>query len=181
MLSRLSYANVIATIALFVALGGSSYAALNLPKGSVGPPQLQKNSVSSVKVKPGSLLKSDFRKSHRAKLIGPQGPQGVQGPKGAPGSPGATTVTVRNSGLTDVLPDTPKTETADCLPGEVATGGGIQTTNGHTGDMMVGVSMPILDPAGKPVGWTARAYNVDHDNDDAETIAVRAYAICASP
>ena len=33
---RLSYANVIATLALFVALGGSSYAALNLPKGSVG-------------------------------------------------------------------------------------------------------------------------------------------------
>jgi hypothetical protein len=44
---RLSYANVIATVALFAALGGSSYAALNLPKASVGSKQLKKNSVSS--------------------------------------------------------------------------------------------------------------------------------------
>ena len=42
MLSRLSYANVIATVALFLALGGSSYAALNLPKGSVGPKQCRR-------------------------------------------------------------------------------------------------------------------------------------------
>lgn len=49
--SRLSYANVIATLALFLALGGSSYAALNLPKASVGPKQLKKNSVTSPKVK----------------------------------------------------------------------------------------------------------------------------------
>ena len=44
---RLSYANVIATLALFAALGGSSYAALNLPKASVGAKQLKKNSVTS--------------------------------------------------------------------------------------------------------------------------------------
>ena len=152
MLSRLSFANVIASIALFVALGGSSYAALNLPKGSVGPVQLQKNAVTSVKVKPGSLLKSDFKKSQRAKLRGaqgPQGPQGLQGPQGAPGSPGATKVIVRHSGFTDILPDTTENATVDCLPGEVATGGGIETTNGHTGDMMVGVSMPVVDADGQ--------------------------------
>ena len=33
----LSYANVLATLALFIALGGSSYAALSLPKASVAP------------------------------------------------------------------------------------------------------------------------------------------------
>jgi hypothetical protein len=33
---RLTYANVLASLALFVALGGSSYAALQLPKASVG-------------------------------------------------------------------------------------------------------------------------------------------------
>jgi hypothetical protein len=62
--SRLSYANVIATVALFAALGGSSYAALNLPKASVGPKQLKKNSVTSPKVKRGSLLVSDFKASN---------------------------------------------------------------------------------------------------------------------
>ncbi len=33
---RLSYANVVASVALFVALGGTSYAAVSLSRGSVG-------------------------------------------------------------------------------------------------------------------------------------------------
>ena len=37
---RLTYANVIASLALFVALGRTSYAALRLPHNSVGPAQL---------------------------------------------------------------------------------------------------------------------------------------------
>ena len=80
MRSRLSYANVVATLALFLALCGGSYAALKLPKNSVGPKQLKKNSVTSVKVKAGSLLTSDFKKSQRTKLVGPRGAQGPAGP-----------------------------------------------------------------------------------------------------
>jgi hypothetical protein len=80
MLSRLSYANVVATLALFLALCGGSYAALKLPKNSVGSKQLKKNSVTSVKVKSGSLLTSDFKKSQRTKLVGPRGAQGPAGP-----------------------------------------------------------------------------------------------------
>ena len=90
--ARLTYANVIATLALFLALGGSSYAALKLPSGSVGTKQLKRNAVTSPKVKPGSLLLSDFRASARARLrgpAGPQGPAGAQGPQGAAGPPGA--------------------------------------------------------------------------------------------
>jgi hypothetical protein len=34
--SKVTYANVVATLALFVALGGSAYAATQLPKNSVG-------------------------------------------------------------------------------------------------------------------------------------------------
>lgn len=41
----LSYANVVATLALFVALGGVSYAAIVLPANSVGPKQLRPNAV----------------------------------------------------------------------------------------------------------------------------------------
>ena len=87
--TRLTYANVMATVAVFIALGGSSYAALKPPKGSVGPAQLRKNAVTSPKVKPGSLLVSDFRRSQRSRLRGPQGSAGQQGPAGAPGPPGA--------------------------------------------------------------------------------------------
>ena len=43
---RLSYANVMATIAVFIALGGGAYAALKVPKDSVGNKQLKNNAVT---------------------------------------------------------------------------------------------------------------------------------------
>jgi hypothetical protein len=79
---RLSYANVVATLALFLALCGGSYAALKLPKNSVGSKQLRKNSVTSTKVKAGSRLTSDFKGSQRKGLVGPAGPRGATGPAG---------------------------------------------------------------------------------------------------
>jgi hypothetical protein len=45
--SHLSFANVISVIALFVALGGASYAAVSLPANSVGPKQIKKRAVRS--------------------------------------------------------------------------------------------------------------------------------------
>ena len=51
-----SPALVIALIALFVALGGTSFAAINaLPKNSVGTKQLKKNAVTGVKIKNGAV------------------------------------------------------------------------------------------------------------------------------
>jgi hypothetical protein len=44
--SRLSYANVVATVALFVSLGGASYAAVVLPPHSVGAKQLRDGAVT---------------------------------------------------------------------------------------------------------------------------------------
>jgi hypothetical protein len=49
---RLSYANVVATLALFIAIAGSSaFAASQLGKNTVGPKQLKKNAVTTVKIK----------------------------------------------------------------------------------------------------------------------------------
>jgi hypothetical protein len=59
---RLTYANVMATVAVFLALGGGAYAALRVPKNSVGSRQLKKNSVNSSKVKDGTLTGNDFKK-----------------------------------------------------------------------------------------------------------------------
>lgn len=56
---KLNYANVMATIAVFIALGGASYAALKLPKNSVGTKQIKKNAVTGQKVKDGSLTGKD--------------------------------------------------------------------------------------------------------------------------
>jgi hypothetical protein len=52
---KLNYANVMATIAVFVALGGSAYAVGRLPKNSVGAKQLKKSAVTTAKVKDGAI------------------------------------------------------------------------------------------------------------------------------
>ncbi len=47
--------NAIAYLALFVALGGTSYAAVRLPTGSVGNRQLKNHSVTPIKLDRGSI------------------------------------------------------------------------------------------------------------------------------
>jgi hypothetical protein len=53
-LPKLSYSNVIATIALFVALGGAAVAA-GLPKNSVGPKQLKRGAVTAAKIRKAAV------------------------------------------------------------------------------------------------------------------------------
>ena len=57
---KLSYANVVATLALFIALGGGAMAALHIPANSVGTHQLKDGAVTGVKVRPGSLSGEDL-------------------------------------------------------------------------------------------------------------------------
>ena len=52
--ARLTYSNVIASIALFAALGGVAVAA-GLPKNSVGPKQLKKGAVTAAKLRKGAV------------------------------------------------------------------------------------------------------------------------------
>lgn len=80
--------------ALFVALGGTSYAAVQLPKdsvganqirtGAVGSAEIKNNSVTSADVKNGSLTAKDFEDGEL-----PKGDTGAQGPKGDTGAAGA--------------------------------------------------------------------------------------------
>jgi hypothetical protein len=90
---RPSPATVIACLALLVALGGTGYAATQLPARSVGPVQLQANAVDSTKVKDRSLLAKDFKAGQlprgAAGRAGPAGPAGPTGPTGATGATGA--------------------------------------------------------------------------------------------
>ena len=58
-----SPAMVVACIALTVALGGTGYAAIKLPKNSVGTKQLKKNAVTSPKVKANALTGADIKES----------------------------------------------------------------------------------------------------------------------
>jgi hypothetical protein len=53
--------NLVAYLALFVALGGTSYAAIKLPKNSVGEKQIKKNAVTGTKIKNGSVTASKIK------------------------------------------------------------------------------------------------------------------------
>lgn len=59
--SRLTYANITATLALFIALGGGAYAATVLPANSVGPRQLKKNAVERSKIKNSAVDSAKVR------------------------------------------------------------------------------------------------------------------------
>jgi hypothetical protein len=94
---RLSYANVTATIALFIALGGTSYAVTALPRNSVGQKQIRKNAVGATELRSASVRSSEIKRrsirlddvslSARRSLRGQTGPSGSQGPPGPAGVP----------------------------------------------------------------------------------------------
>lgn len=66
-------------LALFVALGGVSYAAIVLPAGSVGTKQLKKKAVTKGKLANGAVTARSL-----ATGVAISGPQGAAGPKGDP-------------------------------------------------------------------------------------------------
>jgi len=112
-------ANAIAYAALFVALGGTSYAAVKLPAGSVGTKELRRDAVTksrihrdavtSLRVLDHTLKAVDFAPGQLK-----AGPQGDQGPAGAKGDTGDVGPTLGVAGLDagccaslDPLPDDP--------------------------------------------------------------------------
>jgi len=99
---RLTYANVMSSLALFVALGGTSYAVTQLPRDSVGNRQLKANAVTSNKIRAGAVQRSDLAESARD-VRGPRGPEGPAGTNGAPGPPGPSeTIQVRAEGTVQI-------------------------------------------------------------------------------
>ncbi len=58
---KLSFANVVSVLALFVALGGSAYA-FHLGKNSVGSKQIKKNAVTTAKVKNEAITGAKIKK-----------------------------------------------------------------------------------------------------------------------
>lgn len=173
----LSYANAMSTLAVFVALGGSSVAAVQLSRnsvrseqianGQVKGPDLAKNAVTSAKVADGSLRAGDFKAGQL-----PTGPPGPAGPKG---DPAATTLKVRAATASGRV-------TASCEPGEVATGGGAHSVNGAvvasapaSDPLAVLVSTGITYQGYAPTSWTAAAKDAGGLPTD-----VTAWVVCAS-
>jgi len=78
--AKLTYANIVSSLCLFLLLGGgAAFAATKLAKNSVGTRQLKNGAVTQPKVNPALL----------AELKGQKGATGPIGPRGLPGSNGS--------------------------------------------------------------------------------------------
>jgi hypothetical protein len=156
---RLTYANVTASVALFVALGGASYAATQLPKNSVGSAQIKpnavtksdiaRNAVTGSKVKPRTLDGTDI---NVAKL------GTVPSAERATTAAGIARVTYKSAvatipGYSGTGPLPRGTATATCDAGESVLGGGIDLESDT--DQLVYDSHPSGTYA-----WTGLVYNL---------------------
>jgi hypothetical protein len=60
---RLTYANVVSTLALFLVLAGGAAFAARVPKKSVGPAQLKANAVTTAKIKANAVTTRKIKKN----------------------------------------------------------------------------------------------------------------------
>jgi hypothetical protein len=72
---KLTYANVVASLALFLALGGAAVAATALPRKSVGPKQLRPGAVHAIALARGAVVSSKL--APRSVIAGKLGPSAV--------------------------------------------------------------------------------------------------------
>jgi hypothetical protein len=171
---RLTYANVVSTICLFLLLGGgAAFAASQLPKNSVGPKQIKRGAITPAKL--ATTTKQAFDSISVPGPAGPAGQRGATGPQGPAGPQGA-------AGATKVVVRVGKQELGSevlCKPGEVAVSGGGITVDSQT---TLYASLPIdadgeTTSEGKaPQGWFAGAE--DTAGTEGESIA---YVVCGSP
>jgi hypothetical protein len=168
---------VVAFIALFVAIGGSSYAVTRLPASSVGSKQLKKNAVTGAKVKNGSLTAADIKVASLAGVASAASaanaahsgasaqldhvtyihqPGGV-GPAPPPDAAGNQPTAVAGA-------------SAPCPLGTFAIGGGVGVDDN--------IATSVVDSFPEPGGhaWTARVDN----NDPSSAHGFTVVAVCVS-
>ena len=154
----------VAYVALFIALGGTSYAAARLPVDSVGARQIKAGAVASSEVRNGSLRIRDFKRGQLPAgprgpagqpgpagaqgptgQPGPSGPQGPAGPQGAAGAaaPAISVVTHSESSLLDS--DSFKWVSAKCPAGSKVVSGSVQILNAHSSSQQENVALTTLE------------------------------------
>jgi hypothetical protein len=190
-LKRLSrrHATAVAYLALFVALGGSAYAAVtitgkeikdatitgrDIKNQSLGRNKLSAATVSSLAGQRGPAgpqgpagRKGDTGPAGRKGDTGPVGPQGPAGPRGPSGISGYEYVTAK----LDIPPNSAKRGQANCPNGKQALGGGV-------GNVIYGASTYVWEsaPAGSSAtGWVVGVFN----EADSVTITDYVWVICA--
>jgi hypothetical protein len=176
--AHLSYANVVATICLFLLLGGgAAVAATQLGRNTVGTQQLKKAAVTSLKVKNHSLQANDFRAGQLpAGPTGAAGPQGARGAKGATGGKGATgprgeTGPAGATGIAN-LKLVEKVGTAGATPVLAACPTGQLVVSGGATAKVAGEHVAIDTPSPDGTGWLGSATTEAGDPGEVAVVAV---------
>jgi Collagen triple helix repeat (20 copies) len=178
--------NLVAYLALLVALSGSSYAAAErlLPANSVGTRQVINHSLLKKDFKAGQLPRGKRGPAGPAGAqgaTGPAGPAGPAGPKGAPGAPGAP----GPPGPVDLsYPETvvsvaagaSLTESATCPAGMFVTGGGASTDS-----VDPAVDITDSDWGSSPFTFLPDLWFATVHNGSASAINFIVDAICTHP
>jgi hypothetical protein len=161
---------IVAVVALIVAMGGTSYAAITLPRNSVGDRQIRAGAVRSSEVRDRSLGIRDLSRRARAALRGAQGPPG---PPGTATPSGTSTFAIKTAagtvGAAPVDQEVLATATATCDPGQRVVSGGAST-----GDAAI-PSIHASFPAANGVAWT-----VTVGNDTTTARAFTVFAVCVA-
>lgn len=189
---RLTYANVTASLALFLALGGGAYAAVTLPANSVGSRQLRtgavqrakikNNAVNGTKVLDSSLTGADIAESTLGKVPSAAAADNAAHANVATNASHADAATNANHAgaaaaldaatyrsVTVSAPTSPSTAaTATCAAGQHVVGGGVKVDDPT--NMLVDDSYPDTTNT----AWTAHVANDDTANAHNFTV----YAIC---
>ncbi|MGV1047541.1 MAG: hypothetical protein ACOYD4_03320 [Solirubrobacterales bacterium] len=172
---KITYANVVATVALFIALGGAAYAATQPPKNSVGSRQLRKGAVRTSDIGDGAVTLSKIETAARLALQGAEGQRGSQGPAGTFGAVVTRWVQfeVAGNSLSSQI-------RASCQAGERAVGGGVgfMTSPGSTDRIFY--SGPAGAEGEPAQGATAVAWEGALFNSEPSSRAARVFVLCAS-
>lgn len=179
-----SPALIVACLALLVALGGTSIAAVSaLPNNSVGTAQLKNNAVTAAKIKDGQVMSAEIANSTittadvkngsllKADFKAGQVPSGPPGPTGPAGPPGVAAVE-RKDQSTALNSANSKSIEAVCPSGKRVIGGGTRVTGAGAGAVSVVESFPDSDGT----KWNTVAREV---NATAAVWQLTAYALCA--
>jgi uncharacterized iron-regulated membrane protein len=178
--ARLTYANVTATLALFVALGGGAYAATALPANSVGSTQLKRNAVvptkiknnavSGAKLRDNSLAGADINESTLAKV---PSARAADTAAHAAASAALDKATYKTAAGTAAASSAANAATATCDSGDHVIGGGVKLSNAGIG--VINDSYPDASNT----AWTAHIGN-GSSGSSAASLNFTVYAICTT-
>ena len=192
--SRLTFANVMSVIALFIALGGTGYAAITLPNNSVGLKQIKKNGVGAAEIRKNAVRSGEVKnRALRAVdfAVGqlPAGPQGLQGIQGVRGTFGD--ITTQFEQATVALGDNSSASyDVHCPDGQRAIAGAARGDATDSELTRVTSSRPKISTtnSGAPVdggtftGWRATVLNPTGDDPaPGGPILPEVWVICATP